>query len=216
MKDRSQPGYEVSDLLREIEVLREENAILREGFTRLYGAITRQYSARGRDERANVEKYARTVEGMEPDDRPGYLASMGEGMIEALAEKSPTFVAEGPDPLRYDTKTLNERRAEALAAHLRTTGKSSIKSTEARAVLETIEGRGLDRKAVWRSLRALQGILRASKDIIGGVARLVVPSSSGPRRSPPQEGGSPPFETTGYGSISPRSRRWSVPWDGAD
>ena len=210
----SQPKeYERSGELAATEMERD---LWREAFLRLYGALARQYSAKGRDERVNVEKYARTVEGVDPEDRPGYLATVGEVMIEALAEKSPTFVAEGPDPLRYDTKTLNERRAEALAAHLRTTGKSSIKSTEARAVLETIEGRGLDRKAVWRSLRALQGILRASKDIIGGVARLVVPSSSGPRRSPPQEGGSPPFETTGYGSISPRPRRWAVPWDGED
>lgn len=208
----SQPEeYEVSDLLREIEVLREENAILREGFTRLYGAIARQYSARGRDERANVEKYARTVEGMEPDDRPGYLASMGEGMIEALAEKSPALVTEGPDLLHYDIRNLNDRRRDAILSYMEKTGKSSITTQEARHVLQTAEGRQLDRKAVWRALIAARGVLGATTDILGGVLRLIVPSSPRPgdQRHVAAGGG-------GERDTSPRSRRWSVPWDGED
>jgi hypothetical protein len=200
---------------RELET---ENAIFREGFTRLYGAITRAYSARGKNEKRDVERYARKVEGLQPEDRPGFLASMGEGMIEALAETPATAYAppKGPDPLRYDIKTLTQRRAEAIAAHLQQTGKSSIKSPEARAVLETVEGRPLDRKTVWRALRALQGILRASKDIIGGVARLIIPSTSSPRQAPGPRGGGQPFAAVGGGGMSPRPRRWAVPWDGED
>lgn len=209
---------EIALLREQNRQLKAENAIFREGFTRLYGAITRAYSARGKAEKKDVEKYARKVEGLHPEDRPGFLASMGEGMIEALAETPATTYTppEGPDPLRYDTRTLNERRAEALAAHLQKTGKSSIKSPEARAVLETIEGRALDRKAVWRALRALQGILRVSKDIIGGVARLIIPSTSSPRQAPGPRGGGQPFAAVGGGGMSPRPRRWAVPWDGSD
>jgi hypothetical protein len=207
MKHSSPPEFEVAGPSEAVGT-----ALLK-----LYNAAASAYSARGREEKKKVARWNRSIRDMTAiEDRAAFMGQMGEVMISEISETPTPTVPQGPDPLRYDTKTLNERRAEALAAHLRTTGKSSIKSTEARAVLETIEGRGLDRKAVWRSLRALQGILRASKDIIGGVARLVVPSSSGPRRSPPQEGGSPPFETTGYGSISPRLRRWAVPWDGED
>lgn len=214
----SQPnGYEVSDLLREIEVLREENAILREGFTRLYGAITRQYSARGRDERANVEKYARTVEGMEPDDRPGYLASMGEVMIEALAEAPSITVVEGEGRFTYSIRTRTENRALALVEHVRTTGKASIKSTEARAVLETHEGKPLDRKVVLRALEVAQGILRATSDKVGGVTRLILSTSSRrPSPTSPQERESHNrIGRVGGGGLS-RPRRWAVPWDGED
>lgn len=211
--------YEVSDLLREIEGLREENAILRAGFSRIYNATAAAYSAKGKDEKKTAERDARTVGKFDTlEDRTGYLATRAEVYIEALSE--PPAVAarttEAPDPLRYDLRNLNQRRAEALAAHLRQTGKSSIKSTEARAFLEGVEGRALDRKAVWRALRAAQGILRAARDIIGGIARLILPPSTSSPRGSPQEGGSQPIETPGYGGNVPRPRRWPVAWEGED
>jgi len=215
MKHSSQPGYEVSDLLREIEVLREENAILREGFTRLYGAITRQYSAKGRDERANVEKYARTVEGVDPEDRPGYLATVGENMVRALAEAPSITVVEGEGRFTYSIRTRTENRALALVEHVRTTGKSSIKSTEARAVLETHEGKPLDRKVVLRALEVAQGILRATSDKVGGVTRLIL-STSSRRPSPTSPQGRESHNRSVGGGGPSRPRRWAVPWDGAD
>ena len=152
---------------------------------------------------------------MEPDDRPGYLASMGEGMIEALAEKSPTpTLPQGPDPLPNDTRTLNQKRGEAIAAHAQKTGKAAIKSTDAGTVLETIEGRKLDRKTVHRAMDAARGILRASSEVVGGIRRLVVPSTSpgggGEDRPQPVVGGG-----GDRGGVS-RPRRWAVPWDGDD
>lgn len=208
----SQPKeYERSGELAAMEMERD---LWREAFLRLYGALTRAYSARGKAEKKDVEKYARTVEGVDPEDRPGYLATVGEVMIEALAETPATIAPEGPDHLRYDTRTLNQRRGEALAAHAQKTGKAAIKSTEARTVLETVEGRKLDRKTVHRAMDVARGILRASSEVVGGIRRLVIPSPSpGGGEDRPQ-----PFAVGGggdRGGVS-RPRRWAVPWDGVD
>jgi hypothetical protein len=189
-----------------------ERDLWREAFLRLYGALARQYSAKGRDERVNVEKYARTVEGVDPEDRPGYLATVGEVMIEALAETPATIAPEGPDHLRYDLRNLNDRRRDAILTYMQKTGKATITTQEARHVLQTAENRVLDRKAVWRALRAARDRLGATLDLFGGVLRLIVPSSSrdGEGVHPRQFGGG------GERVTSPRPRRWAVPWDGAD
>jgi hypothetical protein len=213
-----QPGYEVSDLLREIEAKDEEIALWKNAFLMVYGATTRAYSAKGRDEKKDVDYFARTVEGLQPQQRPVYLAGMAKDMIEALTEKpTPSTVAtEGPDLLRYDLRNLNDRRRDALISYMEKTGKSSITTQEARHVLQTAENRKLDRKAVWRALRAAREILGASLDLLGGVLRLLVPSKDRPGGG----GGDRPQPVAVVGggsrSSSPRSRRWSVPWDGAD
>mgnify|MGYP001328668213 CR=1 FL=1 len=204
----SQPKeYERSGELAAVEMERD---LWREAFLRLYGALTRQYSAKGRDERANVEKYARTVEGVDPEDRPGYLATVGEVMIETVAEKSPALVTEGPDLLHYDIRNLNDRRRDAILTYMQKTGKATITTQEARHVLQTAENRKLDRKAIWRALRAARDRLGASLDLFGGVLRLIVPSSPRPGDHRHGAGGG------GERVTSPRPRRWSVPWDGAD
>lgn len=206
----SQPKeYERSGELAATEMERD---LWREAFLRLYGALARQYSAKGRDERVNVEKYARTVEGVDPEDRPGYLATVGEVMIEALAETPATIAPEGPDHLRYDLRNLNDRRRDAILTYMQKTGKATITTQEARHVLQTAENRVLDRKAVWRALRAARDRLGATLDLFGGVLRLIVPSSSrdGEGVHPRQFGGG------GERVTSPRPRRWSVPWDGVD
>lgn len=212
----SQPKeYERSGELAAVEMERD---LWREAFLRLYGALTRQYSAKGRDERANVEKYARTVEGVDPEARPGYLATMGEVMIEALAEEAPSITTgEGEGRFTYTTRTRTENRALALVEHVRTTGKASIKSTEARAVLETHEGKPLDRKVVLRALEVAQGILRATSDKVGGVTRLILSTSSRrPSPTSPQERESHNRIGRVGGGGPSRPRRWAVPWDGED
>lgn len=209
----SQPKqYEVSDLLREIEGLKRENTLYRDAFLRLYNATAAAYSAKGRDEKKRADKYARTVEGVDPEDRPGYLATVGEVMIEALAETPATIAPEGPDHLRYDLRNLNDRRRDAILTYMQKTGKATITTQEARHVLQTAENRVLDRKAVWRALRAARDRLGATLDLFGGVLRLIVPSSSrdGEGVHPRQFGGG------GERVTSPRPRRWAVPWDGAD
>ncbi len=206
----SQPKeYERSGELAAVEMERD---LWREAFLRLYGALTRAYSARGKAEKKDVAKYARTVEGVDPEDRPGYLATVGEVMIEALAEPPATIAPEGPDHLRYDLRNLNDRRRDAILAYMERTGKATITTQEARHVLQTAENRVLDRKAVWRALRAARDRLGATLDLFGGVLRLIVPSSSrdGEGVHPRQFGGG------GERATSPRPRRWAVPWDGAD
>jgi hypothetical protein len=211
MEDRTQPEYNVADLLQEIEGLKAERDLFRDGFLRLYGSITRAYSANGKAEKKDVEKYARTVEGMDPEDRPAYLATMGEVMIEALTEKSPpTAPQEGPDLLHYDLRSLNDRRRDAILTYMEKTGKATITTQEARHVLQTAENRKLDRKSIWRALRAARDYLGASLDLLGGVLRLVVSKARRP------EGGSQPFTPPVYGGPSPRPRRDRVPWDGPD
>ena len=216
MKDSSPTGYEISDLLREIEGLKAERDLFRDGFLRLYGSIARQYSANGKDEKRDVEKYARTVEGLQPNDRPGYLATMGEVMIEALTEAPNLAREEGEGRFTYTTRSRTENRALALVEHVKTTGKASIKSTEARAVLETHEGKPLDRKVVLRALEVARGLLRASQDKIGGVTRLILSTSSRrPSPTSPQESESHNRIGGGGGGLS-RPRRWAVPWGGED
>ena len=209
MKHSSQPEYEVSGDLAAVE---RERDLYREAFLRLYGALTRAYSARGKAEKKDVAKYARIVEGLQPEGRPGYLATMGEVMIEALAETPATIAPEGPDHLRYDLRNLNDRRRDAILTYMQKTGKATITTQEARHVLQTAENRVLDRKAVWRALRAARDRLGATLDLFGGVLRLIVPSSSrdGEGVHPRQFGGG------GERVTSPRPRRWAVPWDGVD
>jgi hypothetical protein len=208
----SQPKeYERSGDLAAVE---RERDLYREAFLRLYGALARHYSARGKAEKKDVAKYARIVEGLQPEDRPGYLATMGEVMIEALAEtpasSSPSPAGDGPDPLRYDLRNLNDRRRDAILSYMQKTGKATITTQEARHVLQTAENRVLDRKAVWRALRAARDRLGATLDLFGGVLRLIVPSSPRPGDHRHVAG------VSGERVASPRPRRWAVPWDGAE
>lgn len=213
----SQPNeYNVADLLQEIEGLKAERDLFRDGFLRLYGAITRTYSAKGRDEKKDVDHFARVVKGLQPQQRPVYLASMGEDMVKALAEEAPSItVVEGEGRFTYSIRTRTENRALALVEHVKATGKASIKSTEARAVLETHEGKPLDRKVVLRALEVARGLLRASQDKVGGVTRLILSTSSRrPSPASPQERESH-NRSVGGGGLS-RPRGWAVPWDGED
>ena len=100
----------------------------------------------------------------------------------------------------YSLRTRTENRAMAIVDHLKRTGKTSIKSTEARIVLEGVEGQELDRNIVKRALDRASEILRAPKSFVGGVARIVLPD--------PQVlvGRVPPGDTMS------RLRRSRVPW----
>lgn len=206
---------EISSLREETEGLKAERDLFRDGFLRIYNATVVSYSAKGKDEKKDVDHFARVVEGLQPQQRPVYLASMGEDMIEALAEAPSITVEEGEGRFTYSIRTRTENRALALVDHVKTTGKASIKSTEARAVLETHEGKPLDRKVVLRALEVARGLLRASQDKVGGVTRLILSTSSRrPSPASPQERESH-NRSVGGGGLS-RPRRWAVPWDGED
>ena len=170
----------------------------------------------GKDATTFFIESQKMVENATQEDRPFVALARVRAAAAMIREATPTISpgeGEGPDPLRYDTRTLNQKRGEALAAHIQQTGKASLKSTEARAVLETVEGRGLDRKTVWRALRAAQGILRATVDKVGGISRLVLSSPSRPPGWNSPDGLGRRHELGGGGRV-PRPQRDRVPWDG--
>lgn len=151
-----------------------------------------------------------------PEDKPLVINARIKAAA-AMIRDSPTAslqpAAEGPAPLRYDTKPLNQKRGEAIAAHVLMRGGTIVKSTDAGTVLETIEGKKLDRKTVHRAMDVARGILRASSEVVGGIRRLVIPSPS------PGGGEDRPQPVAGEGgdrSGLSRPRRWCVPWDGVD
>ena len=134
----------------------------------------------GKDANTFFIESQKMVENATPEDRPFVVLARVRAAAALIRDSTPAtslLDVKGPDPLRYDVKTLNQKRAEALAAHVQQTGKNSIRSNEARTVLETVEHRKLDRKSVHRALAAVQILLRASKDMVGGVSRLLIPGS---------------------------------------
>ena len=203
--------------------LENENAILRERETALVRDDVETLNAvidalrtiqPGKETARFLKDSEERILAAAPEDKPLVINARIKAAA-AIIRDSPAPAAstttEGPDPLRYDTRTLNQRRGEAIAAHAQKTGKAAIKSTEAGTVLETVEGRKLDRKTVHRAMDVARGILRASSEVVGGIRRLVIPSPSpGGGEDRPQ-----PFAVGGggdRGGVS-RPRRWAVPWD---
>ncbi len=176
---------------------------------RAYNVIATYYKTLGRDAIKNLSAWKKAIPQFEDVALlAGFLTDRIEQMTKALFGNHPdgSVSSSTPAPSRYDLKTLNEHRAEALVAYMKETGKRTLKSIEARVYLESIEHRRLDRKTVWRAMRTAQGILRASKDIVSGIVRLVLPAGVG------QPGCEEVVEE--IGGTPPRRRGWGVPWDG--
>lgn len=217
MENSNQAEYQVSDLLREIEVLKEEKASLVKDGIETFNAVLEALRTiqPGKETNRFFKESEKAIKSAEPDFKPFVVNARIKAAAAMIRESKPSTVTplEGPDPLRYDLRTLNERRRDAIVAYMERTGKATITTQEARHVLQTSENRKLDRKSIWRALRAVRDYLGASLDLLGGVLRLIIPSTSSLRRSPP---GSQPIETTATCDTSPRPRRWAVPWDGED
>lgn len=123
-------------------------------------------------------------------------------------------VSTGGGQYHYNTRTRTENRALALVDHLKHTGKAVLKMPEARAVLETHEGRKLDRKIVWRAVRKAQGLLQATVDKVGGIGRLVL---DGPLAIPSHQIHRAVIDEGEESRVNaPRPQKNRVPWDGAD
>ncbi|MGD9566673.1 MAG: hypothetical protein AB7V64_11055 [Methanothrix sp.] len=219
---------EENTLLRErTRQLENENAILRERETALVrdgvetlNAVTEALrTTKPGKETARFLKDSETrILAAAPEDKPLVINARikaAAAMIRDSPAASLQPAAEGPAPLRYDTKTINQKRGEALAAHIQKSGKTSTFSPELKAVLETVEGRKLDRKTVHRAMDVARGILRASSEVVGGIRRLVIPSHSpggGDDRTQPVAVVGGGGDRVGLS----RPRRWGVPWDGGD
>lgn len=181
LRERNRQLEAENALLRE-----RDNALTHDGIETLNVAIGALRTIQpGREADQFVRQSEESIRTASPEDRPFIINARIKRAATMIKDTPAPSVSEptGPDPLRYDVKTLNQKRAEAIAAHVQQTGKTSIKSVEARAVLETVEHRRLDRKTVWRALRAARGILRATADKMGGVTRLIIPGSPSQKRT---------------------------------
>ena len=150
-----------------------------------------------------------------PEDRPFIINARIKTAAAMIRNAPPAVsVSMGGGQYHYDTRTRNENRGLALVDHLKHTGKATLKMPEARAVLETHEGRKLDRKVVWRALRFAQGFLRASVDKVGGISRLVL---DGPLAIPSHQIHRAVLDEGEESRVNvPRPRRDRIPWDEAD
>ena len=171
--------------IRELEA---ENAIQREREIALAKASAETFNATiealrtikpGKETTAFFVDSCKRIEAARPEDRP-FVALARANAAAAMIRDSPPapVMVEGQARFTYTLRGRTENRALALVDHARATGKASLKSTEARLVLEEREGQALDRKVVHRALEVAQGLLRASRDMVGGVVRLVIPSTA--------------------------------------
>ena len=130
----------------------------------------------GKETRAFINETKKAVETATPEGKPYAVVGRVRQIIERMKE-TPPIVMEPEEESRYtySLRTRTEKRAMAIVDHLKRTGKTSIKSTEARIVLEGVEGQELDRTVVKRALDKASAILRAPKSFVGGVARIVLP-----------------------------------------
>jgi hypothetical protein len=155
----------------------------------------------GREADHFVKESGQRINAASADDKLFIINARIKAAAAMIRESpAPTIAGEGEERFTYTLRTKTENRALALVDHLKRTGKTVLKMPEARAVLETHESRRLDRKIVWRAMKVAQGLLRATKDTVWGVCRLIV--------SPTAIGGGGAEDTV------PRPRRDRTPWGG--
>lgn len=137
----------------------------------LYNKVVSLYQLKGgRKAGQRVKKWATALNQIEePQSLIDTIKLYFDQMVKELGGEVPPFSGdpdkEGP---QYVKKTLNDHRTEALKEHLETSGKKSLKSSEAKIVLETIERKTLSRSQVLRSLKNLPNIVHGACDKIGG------------------------------------------------
>jgi hypothetical protein len=207
----------IQDAISEIAILRERESIrFVDGVETLNTALkTLRAVQPGKAANAFFRDSEGKIRDAAPEDKPLIINARIKAACTMIKNSPPTVsVSMGTGQFHYNTKTRTENRGLALVDYLRRTGKSSIPMPEARTILETIEGRRLDRTIVWRALRFAQGFLRASLSLIGGVGRLVL---DGPLTTPAtQVHGAILDEEQDPRDNAPRPRRDRVPWAGAD
>lgn len=201
----------------EIAILRErETALTRDGIEALNSLTEALRTIQPGKETARFLKDSEEkILAAAPEDRPLVVNARIKGAV-AMIRNSPPLVSVsmGGGQYHYNTRTRTENRALALVDHLKNTGKATLKTSEARTVLETHEGRTLDRKAVWRAVRKAQGLLQATVDKVGGIGRLVL---DGPLAIPAHQIHRAVIDEDEESRVNaPRPQRNRVPWNGPD
>jgi hypothetical protein len=201
----------------ENSILRErENTLTRDGVETL-NAVTEALRTiqPGKETARFLKDSEKRILAAAPEDKPLVINARIKAAAVMIRDSPPAVsVSMGGGQYHYNTRTRTENRGLALVDHLKHTGKSVLKMPEARAVLETHEGRKLDRKIVWRALRFAQGFLRASVDTVGGIGRLLL---DGPLVVPAHQIHQAVLDEGEESRVGPsRPRRDRVPWDGGD
>jgi hypothetical protein len=173
---------------RELEA---ENAILRERETTLVkdcietlNVVTDALRATqpGKETNRFFVDSEKRIENAEPEYRPFIILSRVKTAAAMIKAAPPVALeVESEHRFTYSIRTRTENRALALVDYMKRTETPALKSTEARHVLQEIEGKPLDRKIVHRALDAARGLLRASSEIVGGVSRIILQSTARPR-----------------------------------
>jgi hypothetical protein len=103
-----------------------------------------------------IDEIGKAVTTATPEGRPFAVVGRIRQIIARMQEVPPLVIEQEK---RYTRNTLNQNRARALVDRLIETGRKTMKSTEARAYLEGIEGRPLHRMQVLRALTLVPQIL---------------------------------------------------------
>lgn len=159
----------------------------RSSLLRAYKAVAAAYGRRGKAFRVNLQKWGKALTQFEEADcQSEFMAERIEQMVSELGGPAEPLTSEAQDPMKYDHKTMAEKRANALAEHLKRTGDKTISSSEARKVLETCEGKGLHRSQVLRALALIPRLINAEVGQIGPkrIFRVIshISISGGPSR----------------------------------
>lgn len=211
LKDRNRQLETENAILRE-----RENTLTRDGIETL-NVVTEALRTiqPGKETARFLKDSEERILAAAPEDRPFIINARIKAAAAMIRNAPPAVsVSMGGGQYHYNTRTRTENRGLALVDHLKHTGKSVLKMPEARAVLETHEGRKLDRKIVWRALRFAQGFLRASVDKVGGIGRLLL---DGPLVVPAHQIRGAVLDEGEESRVGlSRPRRDRVPWDGGD
>jgi len=185
-----------------------ENTLTRDGIETLNAVVEALRTTHpGKETARFLRDSDERIKSASPEYRPFIVNSRIKAAAAMIRDVPAPAIEEGENRFTYTTNTRTQNRARALVDHIQRTDKSTIKSSDARTVLETIEGKPLDRKIVHRALNAAQSILRASKDKIGGISRLIMPSA--PLR--PRRDDRDIFGGGGGGNVSRRRREGAPP-----
>lgn len=171
------------ELEAENALLRErETALARDGIEVLNVVIEALRAIHpGKEAAQFVRTSEKRIKAASFDDRPFIVNSRIKAAAVMIRDAPAALEVEGGDRFTYTTRTRTENRALALVDYMKRTETPALKSTEARHVLQEIEGKSLDRKIVHRALNAARGLIRASSEVVGGVSRIVLQSTTRPR-----------------------------------
>jgi len=122
----------------------------------------------------------------DPVTRATHISNYINGNVDDLTARKAAVspIVDGEPEPKYSLLTRTQNRAKALVEYMKETGKASLKTSEAKAYLEGVEGRKLYSMSVIRAMRLIPVIVGAVLDHLGGrrERRLRVDLNSKPQK----------------------------------